>query len=165
MQARVKNLVNGAMFAALIAVATLIMKIPLPMEKGYCNLGDGMILLSGVMPPLWAAASAAVGSVLSDVLLGYAVYAPATAVIKGLMGWAAGKWILTKKPLRQKLLGMVLIEIWMIAGYFLFEWALYGAAMAAAGLIGNTFQAVFSLIVALLMQKPAKMLEKMMKTR
>lgn len=165
MHERVKNLVNGAMFAALITLATVALKIPLPMEKGYCNLGDSVILLCGVMPPAWAAVAAAVGSALSDVLLGYAVYAPATAVIKGLMGYLAGKWITAKTRLSHKLMAMAAIEAWMAAGYFLFECALYGTAPAAAGVAANLFQGAVSLLIAVLMQKPMAVLEKMMKTR
>lgn len=165
MQQRVKNLVNGAMFAALIAVATLLLKIPLPMEKGYCNLGDGMILLSGVLPPVWAAAAAAVGSVLPDLMLGYAVYAPATALIKGVMGWMAGRWIADAPGTPQKLAFMALAECWMMGGYFLADGVLYGFPAAVASLPGNAFQAFMGILLAMLMQKPMKMLRKLMKTR
>ena len=165
MHKQVKNLVNGAMLASLIALATMALRIPLPMEKGYGNLGDAVILLCGVLPPAWAAAAAAAGSALSDVLLGYAVYAPATAVIKGLMGYLAGRWIAKKARLPQKLIGMIAAEGWMVAGYFLFEWAVYGVSPAVAGLAPNLFQGAVCLALAALMQKPMAALEKMIKTR
>ena len=165
MHSRVKNLVNGAMLAALIAAATMALRLPLPQQRGYCSLGDSVILLSFALPPVWAAGAAAAGSVLSDVLLGSAAYAPATALIKGVMGWIAGKWLGTQKTPGRRLLSMALTEGWMTAGYFLFEWAAFGIAAAGFGLPGNAVQAALSIGLALLMQKPLERIHKMMKTR
>ena len=77
------------MLAALCCVATMIIKIPSPL-KGYLNLGDCIVLLSGFMlSPLYGFLAAGIGSALADVFSGYVVYAPATFLIKGLMALAA----------------------------------------------------------------------------
>ena len=41
----VKNIVITALVMALICVATMIIKIPVPMTEGYVHLGDAMIFL------------------------------------------------------------------------------------------------------------------------
>ena len=89
-QSKLRTLVFSAAVAALVAVATLFLHVPIPMEAGYCNLGDGVILASGALLGPWAAAAAALGSALADLLLGYMAYAPVTAVRKGAMGLMAG---------------------------------------------------------------------------
>ena len=43
-----KKIVIAALLAALTCVATMIIKIPSPL-KGYLNLGDCVVLLSGWM--------------------------------------------------------------------------------------------------------------------
>jgi len=143
----IKALVYTSMLAALIAVATLFIQIPIPMDKGYCNLGDGLILAAGALLGPWTAAAAAAGSALADLVLGYALYAPATAVIKGLMGMMAGVLCNKSKVLWRRVLIMAAAECLMVGGYFLFETALYGAAAAATSLFGNGCQAIAGLAV------------------
>ncbi|MBQ9162421.1 MAG: ECF transporter S component, partial [Clostridia bacterium] len=40
-----QKIVISSLFAALICVATMLIKIPSPL-KGYINLGDGIVLLA-----------------------------------------------------------------------------------------------------------------------
>lgn len=156
-----KLLVYTAMMAALIAVATLFIHIPIFMQSGYCNLGDAFILASGALIGPWAAAAAAVGSALADLLLGYAVYAPATALIKGIMGWIAGGLCAREEKSWKRAFWMVLAECLMVGGYFLFETALYGAAAAAGSLLGNASQGVMGLAVGLFMWPLLKKIKRM----
>ena len=142
MKKRTAMLVYASMAAALIGLATMFIQIPVPMVNGYCNLGDTMILSSGALLGPWGAASAAVGSALADILLGWPEYAPATAVIKGLMGLIAGTLCLKEKKIWKRILWMVSAECIMVGGYFLFETIMFGAAGAAASLLGNGCQAV-----------------------
>ena len=82
---KTKKIVMAAMFAALCCVATMIIKIPSPL-KGYLNLGDCIVLLSGFMlSPVYAFLAAGLGSALADLLGGYVAFAPATFIIKALM--------------------------------------------------------------------------------
>ena len=85
-QKNIQNLVIAALFAAIICVATFVVKIPSPATNGYLNLGDCFVLLAGfLLNPLYAVLAAGIGSALADVLAGYAQYAPATFIIKALM--------------------------------------------------------------------------------
>ena len=79
----------ASLLAALCCVATMIIKIPSPL-KGYLNLGDCVVLLSGwFLSPLYGFLAAGLGSALADVFSGYVTYAPATFVIKGIMALIA----------------------------------------------------------------------------
>ena len=94
-----QKIVMAALLAALTCIATIIIKIPSPL-KGYLNLGDCVVLLSGwMLSPLYGFLSAGLGSSLADLLSGYVVYAPATFVIKGAMALVAfyGFRLLQKK--------------------------------------------------------------------
>lgn len=163
MKKEVKLLVYASMMAALIAVATMFIQIPIPMDKGYCNLGDGLILSSGALLGSWSAFAAAVGSALADLLLGYTIYAPATAVIKGLMGLIAGAICLKEKKVWKRILFMIGAECLMVSGYFLFETALYGAAAAAGSLFGNCCQAVAGAAVGIVMWPVMQRIRKMIR--
>lgn len=162
MRSRTGNMVNAAVFAALIALFTLFFRIPLPMENGYCNLGDGLVLLSGLLAPGWAAAACGVGGALADLIGGFAVYAPATALIKGLMGWMAAKTLKIEQPLLRRLATMLLIEAVMMAGYFLYEALLYGPTAALTSLPGNGCQAAAGIALAAALQKPFDQYAKVM---
>ena len=79
----------AALLAALTYVATTVIKIPTP-TGGYVHPGDGMVLLSGwLLGPWWGGAAAGIGSMLVDLLGGYASFVPGTLVIKFLDAMAA----------------------------------------------------------------------------
>ncbi len=149
MKSLTKKLAFAALFAALCCVSTLIITVPLP--NGYFNTGDVFVLLSGwCLGPLYGAAAAAVGSALADLWSGFALYAPATFVIKGLN--AALAWLVAcsiKKLMKKdsldflsRIVGAIAGETVMVLGYFLFEIVLYGFAGGTAALVGNVLQGV-----------------------
>lgn len=154
MHSKTGTLVQAAVWAAIITLSTLFFHIPLPMRNGYCNPGDGLILLSGLLTPGWAAAACGLGSALADLLGGFALYAPATALVKGAMGWLAGKLLSDENSSVRRLPVMLLIEGVMIAGYFVFECLLYGPGAALTSLPGNGCQAAVGIVLALALRKP-----------
>lgn len=72
-----------------------------------------------MLGPWWGGAAAGIGSMLTDLLNGYAHYAPGTFVIKGCMAIAAA---LLAKAMGNKAAGYavsgVVAEVIMVAGYF-----------------------------------------------
>lgn len=143
------KLVASAMMAALCAVATMVIAIPSPMQ-GYVNLGDCIVLLCGwLLGPWWGFAAAAIGSAMADVLLSYAIYAPATFVIKGAMALVCGLMAHQGSQKRRMASGAV-AEVIMITGYFAFAALLMGEGLAASlSIPGNLFQGAVGIVSSL----------------
>ena len=152
-----KRIVTTSLLAALVCVATMIIKIPSPL-KGYLNLGDCIVLLAGWnLSPLYGFLAAGIGSALADIFSGYIVYAPATFVIKGLMAIIAyfGFHLLHKRlgNFISRILSGILSEIIMILGYFLFEGFLYGFVSSLVNIPANAVQGVAGLIIGTILIK------------
>ncbi len=151
MKSNTKRLIISAMFAAMVCVATLVIKFQIALG-GYVNLGDCMVLLAGwMLPPGAALLAAGIGSAAADAILGYAVYIPATFFIKGLMAAIAGGVfkLLSKrtKPVVARTASALCAEVWMILGYYLFDGILYGFIPALATLYGSLIQGVAGLVL------------------
>ena len=128
---KIRKMVLAALMAALTYVATMVVQIPSPMQ-GFVNLGDCCVLLSGwILGPWWGGAAAGIGSMLTDLLNGYAHYAPGTLVIKALDAMAAALIVkaLGRKPYAY-VVGGVVGELIMVAGYFGYACLLLGMASA-----------------------------------
>ena len=150
MSRQLRLVVYGGLFTALTLLATLFLKIPTGI--GYANMGDGFVLAAGALLGPFAGIPAALGSMLADLMLGYTIYAPATLVIKGLMGLLAGLFIQKAAAFSWKnLLLFAALELWMVLGYFLFECVLYGVAAALGSVVPNLLQGVVGAVLALIL--------------
>ena len=157
MNTRTKKIVMAALMAALACVATMIIKIPSPL-KGYLNLGDCIVLVSGwMLSPTYGFLAAGLGSALADVFSGYVTYAPATVVIKGVMALVAfyGFKLLHNKlgDLPSRIVSGIVAEIVMILGYFVFEGFLYGLIPSAVNIPANGVQGIAGLIIGVILMK------------
>lgn len=157
MNTRTKKIVMAALMAALACVATMIIKIPSPL-KGYLNLGDCIVLVSGwMLSPIYGFLAAGLGSALADVFSGYVTYAPATFVIKGVMALVAfyGFKLLHNKlgDLPSRIVSGIVAEIVMILGYFVFEGFLYGFIPSAVNIPANGVQGIAGLIIGVILMK------------
>lgn len=155
MKTKTQKIVFSALLASLVCVATMIIKIPSPL-KGYINLGDCVVLLAGwILSPVYGFLAAGVGSGLADIFSGYALYAPATFVIKGLMALVAHlvfKMMDKKLPaLPARVISGTLSEIVMVGGYFLFEGFLYGFIPSAVNIPANAVQGIAGLILGVVL--------------
>lgn len=148
---KLRKLVMSALLAALTCVATLLIQIPSPMQ-GYVNLGDCFVLLSGwLLGSVYGAAAGGIGSMLADLISGYAFYAPGTLVIKGAMA-AVAALVLRALGGQKKsyVVGGLLAECWMVLGYFLYAALIFGEGLAAAlSIPGNVVQGVIGLVAGL----------------
>ena len=143
------------MLAALTCVATMVIKIPSPLN-GYINFGDCIVLLSGwLLSPVYGFFAAGLGSALADLFSGYAAYAPATFLIKGLMALIAcgGVKLFQKRVDKQfsRIISGVTAELFMIAGYWLFEGFLYGFISSAVNIPANGLQGLAGLILGIIL--------------
>ncbi len=144
-----KKIAAAGVIAALVFVATFFIRIPIP--NGYLNLGDAVILISTLMLGPFAAIPAAIGAGLADLISGYSVYVIPTIIIKGLMGFTAGKILSHEKTVARKIIGFVLAELIMVAGYFAFEALpfMYGVEAAWVDVPLNAIEGAAAIAVAL----------------
>lgn len=147
---RIRMIAYGGILTGLVLVATMFLQIPNG-QGGYVNLGDGVIFASAMIIGPFAGVVAALGSVFSDLFLGYAQYAPATLLIKGLMGLVAGFLLKYGQKHRYFYTAFVFVicEVIMIGGYFSFESILFGVPYALVNILPNVIQAVAGIAVGL----------------
>jgi uncharacterized membrane protein len=118
------QLALSAVMAALVFVATMIIRIPNPMG-GYFNLGDVMIFVSALtFGPIVGGFAGGIGSAIADII-GFPVFAIPTLIIKGTEGLLAGL-ITSRKSIYRDLLAVILAGVEMILGYFLAEYYALG---------------------------------------
>lgn len=140
------------LFAALGCVGTMVLQVPSP-TGGYMNLGDAVVILGAwLLGPVYGAVAGGVGPAMADLLSGYAVYVPATLVIKAVMALTAA---LLYRALKRRglLLCAAAAEVPMVLGYWLFDGLLAAASgggalglcltASAAGIPSNLVQAAF----------------------
>lgn len=169
-----KKICFTALFAALTTLSTWLITIPLP-SSGYFNVGDVFVLLSAwCLGPLYGSLAAGLGSMLADFLAGYAVYAPATLLIKACVALTAyyGYFLLKKmfqkstdktKPLLT-IPSALLGEAIMVVVYLFFEGVLLElGAGAFANVIGNVTQGVCATIAAPLVFYPLSQIKQVKK--
>jgi uncharacterized membrane protein len=147
----------AAVFAALVFVVTSqIPPIPIPATSGYFNIGETTIYIAAlVFGPLVGALAGGIGSSLSDIYLGYALFAPGTLFIKGGEGLIVG---FLNMKLRRYISNLTLCAsvavtvggLEMVVGYFLYEQFVIGypLAFALAEVPFNIVQMLIGLIVA-----------------
>ena len=143
---KTKKMVMSAVFAALTFVATMVIPPIRLSPNGYVNIGDCMVIASGIfLGPLYGAVAAGIGSVLADLIGGYFIYAPATLVIKGLMAFLVSK-ISKNNSIFAVIIASFVAELVMVIGYFLYEIIIIGLPAALLGMPGNFLQAGFGVV-------------------
>ncbi|PKM73972.1 MAG: ECF transporter S component [Firmicutes bacterium HGW-Firmicutes-16] len=146
----IRKLVWAGLFTALTTVATMVIQIPTPLG-GYVNAGDTVVILGAFfLGPIWGALAAGLGSALADLMSPYAIYAPATLIIKALMALTAGSILRSSKKknaLPMAISGSIAAELIMVAGYFAYESTILSYGLGAlANIPANGVQAVFGAV-------------------
>lgn len=149
---KIKDMVYTALLAALVCVATFIIKVPSPVTGGYTHLGDGFIfiavILLGKKNGAWAGA---IGAALADIIGGYSIYALPTFIIKGVMALIMGTTI-EKLPslIKNKwIAGAVMGSVWQVLAYYVVGSLFVGNFITTISEIpGNTIQSAAGIIVS-----------------
>ncbi len=152
-----KDMVQTALLTALVFVATFFIHIQLPImaSGGLVHLGNVMLFaIAIVFGKQKGAIAGAVGMALFDLSSGWAVWAPFTFIIRGVMGYMIGSisWSNGREgnSFKINLFAVVLSAIWMIAGYYVSEVILYGNWVAPmASIPGNITQLVIGAVIGL----------------
>jgi len=86
-----REVASTAVFTAFVAAATSVFSVYIPATTGYFNVGEIMVYTCALlMGPYVGAFAGGVGSMISDISLGYPYYAPGTLMIKGIEGFVVG---------------------------------------------------------------------------
>ena len=129
-------------FGAFTCVVTMVIAFPIPATNGFINIGDAVVMITGLMfGPIIGGIAGGVGSALADLFLGFAIYAPATLIIKGLEGFFVGLIANPKKNEKwnyRDFLGVIVGGFTMVIGYFLYEVLIYGVPSALYEFILNS---------------------------
>ncbi len=154
-QTKTKKIVLSSILAALVCVATYIIKIPFS-SQGYFNIGDCVVLLCGwILTPAFAFLAAGIGSALADIFSGYIVYALPTFIIKGLMAVSAHYIYKLLSDRINTIIARALSglsgELVMILGYFITEIFMYGLLPAALNIPGSAFQGIVGFILSMIL--------------
>ncbi len=116
-----------ALMVAFVSVATFI-AVPGP-SSSYFNLGEiAIYVVALTFGGKAGGVAGAFGSAITDVLLGYSIWAPFTFVIKGLEGYVVGRIAGGETDLKKVILAILIGGHIMIIGYgltkgFLISWA------------------------------------------
>ena len=143
-----------SIFGAFTCVVTMVIAFPIPATSGFINIGDAVVMITGLMfGPIIGGIAGGIGSSLADLFLGYAIYAPATLVIKGLEGFFVGLIANPKKNDKwnyRDFIGVIVGGFIMTIGYFLYEVMIYGVPSALYEFILNSIiQFGFGSVIAL----------------
>ena len=120
-----KDLVETALLIALVYIATRFINIRLPIAAsgGLVHLGNTMLFIAAIVfGPKKGAAAGAFGMGLFDLLSEWAMWAPFTFVVRGIMGYIIGKiaWSNGREGnnMLVNIAGILVSGVWMIAGYY-----------------------------------------------
>lgn len=150
---KTKSLIFSALGIALVAVCTMLIKIPVPATGGYVNFGDIMIfVVSIILGKKKGFLAGAFGSCIADILMGYIIFAPGTFIIKGIEGLLCG---LIYEKLKEKVnnvlaiaIGCLLAGAFMVLGYFVYELIIFSMEYSILAIGPNLVQGIVSGIAA-----------------
>lgn len=149
MKKHVKTLCLSGLFTALVFVFTAFFHVP--SHTGYTHIGDAFVYLAACLLPLpYALFVGAVGAALADLLTGFALWVPASLVIKGLsVLFFSRKGRIVCLP---NILALLASSLVCIGGYYLYEAIITDNFMApAAGIPGYLTQSILSSLLFLIL--------------
>jgi uncharacterized repeat protein (TIGR04002 family) len=140
----------SGIFAAVVFVVTAYLHVPT--YNGYVHFGDGFIFIAAcILPMPYSVIVGVVGAMLADLLTGYAMWAPGSMIIKGLLALlftCKAKKIITGR----NLIMLIPAAVISAGGYYLYEALITkNFVTSLAGIPGSTVQAVASSIVFVVM--------------
>ena len=152
---KIRLMCFAGIFTAIVFVFTAYLHIP--SHTGYTHVGDAFIYLTACFLPLpYAIFAGSVGALLADLFTGYAIWAPASVIIK-----AAAVLFFSR---RRKMLGarnltaLIPASLVCIGGFYLYEVIITANPIAPlAGIPGYVVQSLLScalfVVLALIFDK------------
>ena len=161
---KTKDMVETSLLTALVFVATAFINIRLPIlaSGGLVHLGTVMLFITAIVfGKEKGAIAGAIGMAIFDLSSGWALWAPFTFVVRGIMGYMVGSITWSKNREGSNflinVLAVILSGAWMIVGYYITEGILYGNWISPmASIPGNITQIVIGLVLGLPIAKVLK---------
>lgn len=147
-----KDITKIAIMAALVFIATFLIKIP--SLNGYTHIGDSMVIISAlILGKKKGALAAGLGAALCDLLSGYMQYVIPTFLIKAIMVLiiATISENLINKTKFAWIFGAIIGSTFQVIGYYLVEAILYGFAGALASVPSNIIQSIVGITLAVIL--------------
>ncbi len=150
---KTEQIVYGGLFVAIVFVSTYFIQIPTTgISGGLIHLGNiAMFSIAIKYGRKYGALAGGVGMALFDLFSAWFVWAPATLVVRGLMGFVIGLIAQDKKGqganMVKNVIAIIVGSVVMLSGYFFFEAVILGVGWAALGGVpGNLVQLAIGLI-------------------
>ena len=144
----------AAIFAALVAIVTVVTTIPIPGASGggIFNLGEAIIYAAALLLGPFVGLIAGAGAAIADIAVAPA-YISITLVIKAIEGLLVGYLV---KSLNRKIKSLSLCAsiailvggLEMVGGYFIYETFTWGYSVALMNAPVNIIQMLAGLIIA-----------------
>lgn len=138
-------------FAAVICVFTMFIQIQIiPAEGGMVHIGNvPLFFAAAFFGKKVGAAAGGMGMMLSDLLSGWAIYAPLTLIVVALMGFVFGAVVRRKPTLVNLILAVAAVLAIKVAGYYIGEVILYrSVVIPVASIPGNVIQIITGAVIA-----------------
>ncbi len=158
----IRKLSNAGLIASIMFISTRYLFIGLP--YGYVHLGDTVLFVSSLIlgGPIGGIA-VGVGAFFADFFsTGYQIYALPSFFIKFLQVIFVSKIYELLIASNVKINSMIIFlitclmsSVIMVLGYFLFEWFIFGYAVAIIGIVPNILQSLTGAILSLFFYKNA----------
>ena len=150
-----------AVLTAVTIVLTIVVKIPIPLTRGYFNLSDMAIYFAAfTFGPITAMLAGGIGTFIADAFAGVFIpYSPISLFVHGLQGFLV--WLISTTTLigKEKQRGWPINPFWIIAaaigtfvmcaGYFVAQLVLFGIGPAVVELPFNLLQNVAGLLAGI----------------
>jgi len=144
---KTEHIVFAGLFISIVFVATYFIQIPTTgISGGLIHLGNiAMFSIALKYGRKYGALSGGIGMMLFDLFSAWFVWAPATLIVRGLMGYVIGLIAQDKKGqgsnIVKNIVAIALGSVVMLSGYFVFEAAILGVGWAAITSVpGNLVQ-------------------------
>lgn len=140
---KIKTLTLAGLFTAIIYITTAYLHIP--SHTGFTHIGDAFIYLAAAIFPMpYALLASVLGAMLADVLTGFAIWAPASMIIKFLIVLLftnKNKKIVCKR----NIVALFISGVITFLGYYLYD-AIFisNFIVAMSGFLGYIIQSVLS---------------------
>lgn len=142
----VRRIALVVVMTAVVCVLTMVARVPTPVPSGYNHLGDvGVNFAALAFGPWLGFLIGGGGTAIADLLLGAPIFAPGSLLVHGLQAVVVAYLGRGRKAWMMFLAALV-GGLVVIAGYFVYEWPLYGLAAAISEIPSNILQVLIGLV-------------------